>query len=302
MPSFRKLGRIITASGQQPWMQTHTALPVAFGAGSRRRIFFGTRDKHQRANIGWLDLDLSDPANILDLATQPALEPGEPGHFDDGGVYPGSMIEFKPGELWMFYCGRNNGEHPLYYMSIGLAISHDGGKIFKRYSKAPILGRHDSDPWMVSTPCVLREGALWRMWYLSGLGWKKDAGWKSFYHVKYAESQDGLNWQRPNLVCIPLAENETNIASPAVQKTADGTYQMWFSYVAGSGYRIGFATSTDGKSWSRDDRASGLELSKTGWDSEAMAYPSVFDYSGNTYMLYSGNKLGLEGFGLAVAN
>jgi predicted GH43/DUF377 family glycosyl hydrolase len=301
MPSFQKLGLVFKASGQRPWMQTHTALPVACGIGTKRRILFGTRDKQQRASVGWVDLDLQDPGKILDLATEPALSPGEPGHFDDGGVYPGSIVEVKAGELWMYYCGRNNGERPLYYMAIGLAVSKDGGQTFKRFSKAPILGRHDSDPWMVSTPCVLREGDLWRMWYLSGLGWTKEPNWKSFYHIKYAESRDGVSWERPNLVCIPLADGETNIASPAVVKTKEGTYNMWYSYVAGNGYRIGFATSNDGRLWTRNDAESGLELSATGWDSEAMAYPSAFEHAGKNYLLYSGNNLGIEGFGLAVS-
>ena len=41
-------------------------------------------------------------------------------------------------------------------------------------------------------------------------------------------------------------------------------------------------------------------LSKTGWDSEMICYPYVFDRKGERYMLYNGNGYGKTGFGLAV--
>ena len=40
------------------------------------------------------------------------------------------------------------------------------------------------------------------------------------------------------------------------------------------------------------------EHGETGWDSEMIAYPFVFDHKGNRYMLYNGNSYGkrVEGF------
>ena len=45
---------------------------------------------------------------------------------------------------------------------------------------------------------------------------------------------------------------------------------------------------------------SGIDVSKTGWDSEMICYPFVFEHKGNKYMLYNGNDYGKDGFGLAV--
>jgi hypothetical protein len=44
---------------------------------------------------------------------------------------------------------------------------------------------------------------------------------------------------------------------------------------------------------------SGLAVSQSGWDSESVAYPFVFDHAGRRYMLYNGNGYGLTGFGIA---
>jgi hypothetical protein len=196
--------------------------------------------------------------------------------------------------------GRNNGEPPRYNMAIGLAVSEDGGRSFTRLHAAPILDRSDHDPCMVSTPCVLKDVAVWRMWYLSGIGWNLGAG-KSYYHIKYAESTDGDIWRRNGTVSIPLRDEETNIASPTVVR-GENIKEMWYCTYDGAGYRIGYATSRDWVSWERRDAECGIEKSSVGWDSIDMAYPHVFETNGRLFMLYSGNGFGREGIGLAVCN
>jgi hypothetical protein len=83
---------------------------------------------------------------------------------------------------------------------------------------------------------------------------------------------------------------------------------MLFCYRHGSefreksekGYRIGCATSTDLLTWHRDDSNAGLVVSQSGWDSEMVAYPHVFDLNGQIHMFYCGNHFGKEGFGWAT--
>ena len=64
-------------------------------------------------------------------------------------------------------------------------------------------------------------------------------------------------------------------------------------------YRIGYAFSDDMINWTRDDSKAGIDVSETGWDSEMIAYPHVFELDKNIYMLYLGNQVGRFGFGLA---
>ena len=79
------------------------------------------------------------------------------------------MVEHE-GRLLLYYAGWNPGTPPpLFTASIGLAVSDDGGLTFERWSPAPILSRGRHDPCLLTSPCVIREGSEWRMWYVGGL-------------------------------------------------------------------------------------------------------------------------------------
>jgi hypothetical protein len=273
------------------------ALPLADGTV---RVYFSCRDERNRSHVGFVELDPQRPAEILRIAENPALAPGPLGYFDDHGTYAMSLVEHD-GRLLLYYVGWNPGPRPFYYPSIGLAVSDDGGESFERVSNAPIMARSDIDPWMVSSPFVMLDEGRWRMWYLSGLGWREEEdGLNSYYHTKYAESDDGVNWKREGRVALELREGERNIARMSILRDEDA-YRAWYPYNRGEGYRIGYAESDDGYVWKRRDDEAGIAPSESGWDSEATAYPWVFDHRGTRYMLYSGNGLGEAGFGLAEA-
>jgi hypothetical protein len=84
---------------------------------------------------------------------------------------------------------------------------------------------------------------------------------------------------------------------------------MWFCHRAGGGfrddpdrtYRIGYAESGDGVEWERKDEQAGIDVSPSGWDSQMVAYPFVFEHADATYLFYNGNGFGREGFGYAVS-
>ena len=137
------------------------------------------------------------------------------------------------------------------------------------------------------------------MWYTSFTSWGATVDeHKHHYIIKYAESQDGLNWNRENRICIDIEnEGEHSICRPTVLKL-DNEYHMWYTFKGGD-YRIGYAISEDGIEWVRRDEEVKLDLSTAGWDSQAHAYPHVFRYESSLYMLYCGNNYGKEGLGIA---
>jgi hypothetical protein len=295
---WERLGRVFRAEGQAPWLASHTAMPMAHVKDDRVRLYFGSRDIKNRPHISWIEIDPETPETIMARSDAPVLGPGERGMFDDNGCYPGNLVQVE-GCLRLYYMGRSNGEPPLYYMNIGLAESVDGGESFIRTSHAPILGRSDSDPWMTTTPWVM-PGPLWVMYYCSGLGWADPPEVKSFYHIKRATSADGLHWQPDPDAVIALYEGESNIAAPTVWKEA-GQFHMLYAKVADdvATYRLGYATSPDNRHWIRRDAELSFEGISQGWDSDSQAYPCVFDWKGQHYLIYSGNGLGRDGIGLA---
>lgn len=300
---WSKRGLVFAPTRQHEWMQSHASLPVALHLeGDLYRVYFASRDARNRSHVGFVEFDINEPARILRASEEPVLAPGPLGRFDDHGVFPASIARGERGDLYLYYIGWNPGARPpLFYASVGLARSDDGGLTFVKTSAAPVMSRSDFDPCLVTSPCVVREGGRWRMWYVSGFKWEEDeeGALHSYYHVKYAESADGVAWERSGLVAVDLAPGERNVARPCVLRDGD-RYLMWYSYDRGEGYRIGYAESPDGYEWTRLDEQAGIDVSASGWDSQALAYPWVLTHGGKRYMLYNGNGFGREGFGLAV--
>ncbi|MDA4122221.1 MAG: hypothetical protein OK456_03460 [Thaumarchaeota archaeon] len=242
---------------------------------------------------------MSDPTKIEMLTPDPVLKLGKIGLFDDSAVFPSWLVR-RGKAIYMYYVGWVQGVSAPYYASGGLAISRDGGRTFKRYSEAPIMGRSEKDPYINASNCVIRDRGLWAMWYLSAIDFRIEGSKSMYYYViKYAESDDGLNWRRTGNVSIGLKEKgETRISRPCVIRDRD-CYKMWYSYARDS-YRIGYAESIDGKKWVRMDEKLGLTVSRSGWDDEMVCYPHVFDHGGRRFMLYNGNSYGKTGIGLAT--
>ncbi|WDZ96598.1 hypothetical protein Herbaro_02105 [Herbaspirillum sp. WKF16] len=283
---------------------SHAQLPTALVMDERRvRVYFAARNEHQHSAVHFVDMQIDgDDLRFIEPSPPLPLLKGEGiGTFEEHGVYASSVVSFR-GKYYMYYIGWNRGaEAPLFYASIGVAVSNDGLNFEKL--PGPILSRGEHDPCFVSSPNVYIEDGVWRMTYISGVAWTKDADSRlqSHYHIKHAQSNDGILWRRDGNVAIDFAPGEKNIARSSVAKFGPDDYRMWFSYVDPSlgKYRIGYAASRDGLAWSRDDELAGItvgdELAKV-----MIAYPNVFQFQGRWWMLYNGDELGKHGFGVAV--
>lgn len=300
LSKWEKQGLIFQPKGQRPWLVSHAAVPVADRIGENLyRIYFAARDNAKRSRIGSFDIDVANAQFIPKLNENPLLELGRPGAFDDAGTMPSWMVNHR-GIKYLYYVGWNLSVAVPFRNAIGLAMSHDGGATFMKHSEGPILDRGVHDPCFAASCCVLVEYDRWRMWYLSCIKWEFEGDRpKHFYHIKYAESDDGIRWGRNGVVCIDFkSEDEYAISRPSVIKE-DGIYKMWYSY-RGASYRIGYAESADGLRWERKDEEAGIDISDRGWDSEMIEYPYVFEHKGIRYMLYNGNDYGKTGIGYAV--
>lgn len=309
MIRWEKRGRIFVPDGCIPWMRSHATLPVAHRLNdSVLRIHFAGRDDQNLARIGWLDVDPHDPVRLLDVSREPLLTLGERGTFDDNGMMPSCVVS-SDSATYMYYIGWNPQVTVSYRLSIGLAVSEDDGQTYRRFSAGPLLDRDREEPFFNTAPCVIREENQWRMWYVSCTGWDEVHGHpEPMYHVKYAESDDGLSWRRTGIVCIDYDTFTRAIGRPWVVRLVD-RYGMWFSYRGlvdyrtdpRASYRVGYAESRDGLSWERQPDPSGLERSEDDWDSVMVAYTQILSIRGQWYCFYNGNGFGQSGFGYAVA-
>ncbi len=239
--------------------------------GDLYRIYFSSRDKHNRGHGGYIEVDMNHPTKVLKVSKAPVLEPGALGCFDDSGALPNSIVKVGERTL-LYYTGINLGVTVKIRNSIGLAEWNEDEHRFERCFFGPVIDRTRIFPHFVATPEVMYENGRYRAWFTSCVGWKIEAGEpKHFYHLEYAESADGIEWARDGTVAIGLKDEfEYAIGVPRVLRDTD-QYRMWFCSRATqehSTYRIRYAVSQDGVAWNRQDQEVGIDVSETGWDSE----------------------------------
>lgn len=274
-------GRVFAPEG-------YASLPFAIG----RRVFFSTRDAENRSHIGACTVDL-DTLAVDDITSEPLVTPGVAGAFDESGCSMSCIVQHG-GRWFLYYTGWMLGRTVPFYLAIGLAVSDDEGRTFRKVSAAPIVDRSDADPLLTASPSVLRDGDVWRMWYVSATKWE---GSKHSYLIKHAESRDGMHWQRDGRVAIDFeSPDEHAMGRPHVIKDGD-RYRMWFC-VRGDRYRIAYAESQDGVTWRRIEQA---PPARADWDAEMQAYPMVLRHRDRWLMFYNGNGYGATGFGVAEA-
>ena len=295
---WKKLGRLFCPDGSIPWMASHAACPVAEPLGGDLfRIFFGSRDEHNRSSVGFVVVDLGRAGEVLEISGEPILGPGPVGAFDDSGCSIGCVVPVGE-KRYLYYMGWHLTATVPWQNALGLAISDGPDEPFHRISRFPIVELNEIDPYTISYPWVHHDGGRFRMWYGSNTQW--GAQKSDMRHlIKYAESDDGIRWERKNVVAVDFnAPDEYAMCKPCVIKDED-RYRMWLC-ARGPSYRICYAESADGVVWERHDDQVGIDVSPEGWDSEMIEYPCVFDHKGERYMLYNGRDYGLTGFGLAV--
>ncbi len=307
---WTKKGVIFTPDHNYDWMISHASLPVVDQARDGvLRIYFGTRDGKGRSHTSYLEAEATCPENILYVHDRPVLPLGRPGTFDDSGVMPSSIVTHED-KKYLYYIGWNPQVTVSYRLAIGLAVSDDGGRSFDKMSEGPVCDRSFDEPFFNTSPWVIVEGDRWRMWYISCTGWETVNGSpEPRYHVKYAESVDGIRWQKTGLVCIEYDEVTEAIARPCVFKE-DGLYKMFYAFRRvlnyrtdrDQSYRLGYAESVDGLAWTRRDDEAGIDKSEHGWDSEMMEYCCRYEHDGRKYLFYNGNGFGRSGLGYAVLN
>jgi len=195
----------------------------------------------------------------------------------------------KDGDTYkMWYAGYPGGTHT----TIGYATSPDGIN-WEKYPANPVLNTGGGwDSRYVENPTVIKDGAVYKMWYVGNSG-----AWSS---IGYATSNDGIHWTKSS--DNPVLEGEGgNVCRPKVIKD-DSVYRMYYrgdETIHGE-YRACYATSTDGINWEKSNDNPILELGEPGtWDDYGTDHPMVIK-DGTTYEMwyagYDGDSHGRIGY------
>ncbi|WP_020069839.1 glycoside hydrolase family protein [Paraburkholderia caledonica] len=267
------------------------------------RVYLTCLDDKGRGRPGYVDVSSADPTKIVKVSTQPLLDIGEPGAFDDNGLMLLSLVPVDADTVYMYYAGFELCVNVRYRIFTGLAISRDGGETFGRHSRAPILDRSDTERLFRCGNFAMKERGVFKLWYVAGSDWTEVHGkMMPVYNLRYQESADGVTWSDSGTLSMALTcDDEHGFGRPWVVKRDDGTYQMFYSIRRRSfgAYRLGYAESADGINWVRKDDEMGLDVSPDGIDSDAIMYSAVVSIGAKTYCFYNGNNFGEQGFCVA---
>lgn len=299
---WRKLGQLYDPQNHSnhPKLLTHAANPLPIHLDSDvYRIFYSGRDKKNRSSVGAVDIDIIQK-QIVQTFEKPFFEHGAAGSFYAEGVSIGNCYQ-ADGCTYMLFMGWQSPENSHWRGDIGrLEVKPDLTLVFDNMN--PFMTSDETDPISLSYPWVMPDTiGGYHMWYGSTVTW--DAGNQEMLHtINYASSPDGHQWKRLGSSVPYQLGLAQAFSRPTVVKNKADTYDMWFSYRSGTGqkYRIGYARSQDGYNWNLALHNTGIDVSASGWDSEMIEYPFVFDHNGQRYMLYNGNGYGKTGFGLAL--
>ncbi len=307
MPWIKK-NLIYKPEGLNGWDCSHSYVVCADNSYSDKvRVYFSARDTQGRCQATFVDLNADNLSEVLYVCPEPILALGQPGTFDDCGITPTWFLNVR-GQKWLYYVGWNVRNTVPYHNAVGLAISNNGTHFQKAFD-GPLVSTIATEPYFNGSACVLNDNGIFKIWYLNCTSWIEIEGKQEpCYHIKYAESDDGINWKRNGTVAIDYKDDiEGGISRPTVLKE-DGIYKMWYSTRAkqnyrdqlASSYRIGYAESLDGIKWTRKDHEVGIDVSAEGWDSDMIEYPMVFVHRGQKILFYNGNGFGKTGFGYAI--
>ncbi|MCD6415682.1 MAG: hypothetical protein J7M08_03165 [Planctomycetes bacterium] len=166
---------------------------------------------------------------------EPLIERGGPDSPDGGGACVPMVL--RVGERWMmWYTAVQLNPEGHQNIHLCLATSADGVH-WEKHPDNPVLGDDFSDgaPRSVTSRCYVRhDGGVFRMWYSFA---------KPRYRILYAESLDGVEWERAPLAPVlgpspaPAWDDEI-VEYPEVQ-IHGGELRLWF---CGNGYgSVGFA-------------------------------------------------------------
>jgi sucrose-6-phosphate hydrolase SacC (GH32 family) len=278
------------------------------------RVYFTTRKLEETGkylgHISFVDFS-SDFQTVLNISKDTVIPLGHLGTFDEHGIFPLNVLRHQ-GKIYGYSSGLSRRKSVSLETSIGLAYSSDNGLTFQKYGLGPVLSSSLQEPFLVCDAFVQNYDNLFHMWYIYGLRWienaEKDGTPSRVYKIAHATSNDGINWNKEGRLIIEnVIDDDECQALPTVVKIGS-RYHMYFCFrhatgfrnINGRGYQLGYAYSDDLVNWIRDDENSGIGLSSKGWDSEMMAYPHIFEWHGQVYLMYNGNKFGRYGFGVAV--
>lgn len=296
---WKKLGVIFNISNDYNSLDvySHAVNPVPLLLKDNiYRIFFSVRDSNGKSNVSFFDFDF-ETLEILYFDKYVSLNHGNSKlDIDESGISIGCLFDNS-----IYYMAWQNLENQHWRGDIAYADLLPDLKTFEKPQNQLFMGVDEEDKISLSYPFILSDYNVYHLWYGSTETWDYGNG-EMLHVIKYAVSTDMKNWTKSGCCISPEIGVSQAFSRPCVIKVSEHDWHMWYSYRGNKDkYKIGYANSINGVDWNVfNNQQNVVYCSESGWDSEMVCYPYVFQHKDKLYMLYNGNGYGKTGIGLAV--
>ncbi len=257
------------------WDSQAMGSPIVIADGAAFKMWYDGLDP-----LGVRRIGLATSSNGIAWtkhSSNPVLT-GTPGKWDEGTANePAVLKDGSTLKMWYTHEG----------FEMGYATSFDGIEWIK-LPDAPILRPGTSGDWDasdISDPFVIKASGTYTMWYEGSPG----------FGIGCATSSDGIDWtkcaENPVLEPTPGSWDEDRVSDAAV--VFDGsTYHMWYRGFdfGGPPTSIGYATSTNGITWTKYINNPVLSGTFGEWDDGHMELGNVILDNGSYHMWYMANQ------------
>lgn len=293
---FEKIAFIKTPVGYSDWITSHMMCPTPYITDQNIRIYCGFLDEFGISRIGWIEIDIHNPENILKVSKKPTLDIGRPGTFDDNGVVPSCMIDIS-GQKYLYYFGFQLVEKVRYLMFGNVATEG------KRLYEYPIFNRDRNSLFVKSAPFVFKYNNA------------------SFYECFYTSSNEFItinnkiipkynirksfifNYDYPDVQSTIVVDfkddKEFGIGRPYVIEHNNKVYLFYSTRSTDKKYSIGYSITDRWNKFNRYDDNLEILNKDNGSCNNDISYPAVIKINNSYYMFYNEGCFGKDGIAVA---
>lgn len=280
-------GQLVLKAGSSGSWEAYVFRGSVVYDGSSFKMWYAGEDNgsYSYENIG-LAVSL-DGYTWTRQQSNPVLKRGGLGQWDQGSVTLPFVI-YDESEYKMWYAGEQySGGYCCSQISVGYATSTDGITWTKvgggPVLKAGIYGSWDDNS--VSLPDVIKTSSGYLMLY-------RGVGEDGVGRTGLAISTDGVQWTKKGMINLPRSSWDAYYTQyvSGITTVANEYVASYSGYPSpGKGNEIGFASSTDGKSWAP---FAGNPLITQGngtndWDCCGIGLPTMLIVGSNYYVYYT---------------
>ena len=242
------------------WDDGFVGMPTILFDGNTYHMWYAGRNNIQHIGyaaspngITWTKYDDPNTTGLLFAESDPVLNPGQPGAWDEKQA-SAPFVLLLDTTYHMWYRGKDytsSGGPP----SIGHATSMNGINWDKDTLNNPVLSPGTAGSWdagYIGYQSVVFDGSIYHLWYK---GWNGIDDHAQFGHAT-SPHPDSAWTKDPNNPVMSFGSSGSwdypRVDFPRVIYNGN-TYHMWYSGGGQFTWKIGYATSPDGSSWTKYD-------------------------------------------------